>query len=254
MVLEAALPNWDVWLDGAVLPPDLQGDAGTHRARVLWRILAPNQEGSDRALPPLWCERGFGAAHVGVLSGVGAAAPRYHRGNRVGPLAIGDPRGTVSECEREEGRDLLLWASYASEGGSGESEGAELPPREDRPAGARQTPRALLDMALQGRRSPRWGSKLGADRSASRTPGSPEREPDCLARRLRWRCILCARAGSRASFDRSRVGHRGGFSRLESGTITPLPPPPAPAPQKWPRVRADFLHVKKKREKWLWLF
>ena len=32
---------------------------------------------------------------------------------------------------------------------------------------------------------PRWGSKLGADRSASRPPGSPEGEPDCLARRLR---------------------------------------------------------------------
>ena len=72
-VLEAVLPNWDVWLDGAAPPPDLQGDAGTHRARVLWRILAPNQEGSDRALPPLRCECGFGAAHVGVLSGGGAA-------------------------------------------------------------------------------------------------------------------------------------------------------------------------------------
>ena len=54
-----------------------------------------------------------------------------------------------------------------------------------------------------------------------------------LVRRLRRRCILCAggarcvaRTGFRASFDGSRVGHRGGFSRLESGTTTPLPPPP----------------------------
>ena len=57
------------------------------------------------------------------------------------------------------------------------------------------------------------------------------------------RCV--ARIGSRASFDHSRVGHRGGFSRLESGTTTPLPPPP----QKWPGVRADFLHIKKKKKK-----
>ena len=56
-VLEAVLPNWDVWLDAATPPPpDLQGDAGTRRARMLWRILAPNQEGSDRVLPPLRCE------------------------------------------------------------------------------------------------------------------------------------------------------------------------------------------------------
>ena len=93
-VLEAVLPNWDVWLD------DLQGDAGAHRARMLWRILAPNQEGSDRALPPLRCERGFGAAHIRVLSGVGAAAPRSHRGNRVESLATDDFRGTVGERER----------------------------------------------------------------------------------------------------------------------------------------------------------
>ena len=53
-------------------------------------------------------KRGFGAAHVGVLSGVGAAAPRSHHGNQMGPLAAGDPRGTVGEREREEGRDLLL--------------------------------------------------------------------------------------------------------------------------------------------------
>ena len=92
---------------GPGFPPDLQGDAGTHRARVLWRILAPNQEGSDPALPPLRCERGLGAAHVRVLSGVGAAVPRSHHGNRVGSLAIGDSRGTVGEREREEGRDLL---------------------------------------------------------------------------------------------------------------------------------------------------
>ena len=157
-VFEAVLPNWDIWLDGAgPPPPDLQGDAGAHRARVLWRILAPNQERSDRALPPLRCERRFGAAHVRVLSGVGAAAPRSHHGNRMEPLAAGDPRGIVGEREREEGRDLLLWAGYASEGGSGESEGAELPSQEDRPAGARQTPRARLDKALQGRRSLRWG-------------------------------------------------------------------------------------------------
>ena len=85
-----------------------QGDAGAHQARMLWRILAPNQEGSDRPLPPLRCERGFGAAHVTVLSGVGAAAPRSHHGNRVGSLATGDSRGTVGEREREKGRDLLL--------------------------------------------------------------------------------------------------------------------------------------------------
>ena len=108
-VFEAVLPNWDIWLDGAgPPPPDLQGDAGAHRARVLWRILAPNQERSDRALPPLRCERRFGAAHVRVLSGVGAAAPRSHHGNRMEPLAAGDPRGIVGEREREEGRDLLL--------------------------------------------------------------------------------------------------------------------------------------------------
>ena len=81
-------------------PSDLQGDAGTHRARVIWRILAPNLEGSHRSLPSLRCERGFGAAHVGVLSGVGVAAPRSHRGHRMGPLAAGDPRGTVGERER----------------------------------------------------------------------------------------------------------------------------------------------------------
>ena len=81
-------------------PPELQGDASAHRARVLWWILAPNQERSDRALPLLRCERGFGAAHVGVLSGVGAAAPRSHRGNRMGPFAAGDLRGTVDERER----------------------------------------------------------------------------------------------------------------------------------------------------------
>ena len=56
------------------------------------------------------------------------------------------------------------------------------------------------------------------------------------------RCV--ARTGSWASFDRSRDCHRGGFSRLESGTTTPLPPP-----QKRPGVRADFLHVKKKKKK-----
>ena len=86
----------------------------------------------------------------------------------MGPLAAGDPRGTVGEREREEGRDLLLWAGYASEGGSGEGGGAELPPREDRPAGARQTPRKHLDKTLEGRRSSRRGSNLGADRSAPR--------------------------------------------------------------------------------------
>ena len=89
-------------------PPDLQGDAGAHRARILWRILASNLEGSDRALPPLRCERGFSAAHVTVLSGVGAAAQRSHRGSRVESLATGDSRGTVGELEREEGRNLLL--------------------------------------------------------------------------------------------------------------------------------------------------
>ena len=57
------------------------------------------------------------------------------------------------------------------------------------------------------------------------------------------RCV--ARTGSRASFDRSRDGHRGGFSRLESGTTTPLPPPP----QQRRGVCADFLHVKKKKKK-----
>ena len=56
------------------------------------------------------------------------------------------------------------------------------------------------------------------------------------------RCV--ARTGSRASFDRSRDGHRGGFSRLESGTTTPLPPP-----QQRRGVCADFLHVKKKKKK-----
>ena len=72
-------------------------------------------------LPPLRCERGFGAAHIRVLSGVGAAAPRSHRGNQVGSLATGNPRGTVGEREREEGRGLLLCAGYVSECGSGES-------------------------------------------------------------------------------------------------------------------------------------
>ena len=57
------------------------------------------------------------------------------------------------------------------------------------------------------------------------------------------RCV--ARTGSRASFDRRRDGHRGGFSRLESGTTTPLPPPP----QQRRGVCADFLHVKKKKKK-----
>ena len=56
----------------------------------------------------LRCERGFGAAHAGVLYGMGAAAPRPHRGNRMRLLASGDPRGTVGEREREECRDLLL--------------------------------------------------------------------------------------------------------------------------------------------------
>ena len=108
-------------------PVSLQGDAGAHQARVLWQILAPNQEGSDRALPPLWCERGFGAAYFGVLSDVGAFAPWSHHGNRMGPLAAGDPRGTVGEREREEGRDLLLWAGYASEGGRGRGCGSPTP-------------------------------------------------------------------------------------------------------------------------------
>ena len=119
-------------------PPDLQGDSGAYRARVLWWIPASNQKRGDRALPPLRCERGFGAAHVGILSALGTAAPRPHRGNSMGLLAADDRRGTVGEREREKGRDLLLWAGYASEGGSGKSKGAELPPREDWPAGERQ--------------------------------------------------------------------------------------------------------------------
>ena len=51
-------------------------------------------------------ERGFGAAHIGVLSGVGAAAPRSLRGNRMGPLAAGDltsrrgRRAVTSFCEQ----------------------------------------------------------------------------------------------------------------------------------------------------------
>ena len=105
-VLGAVLPNWDVWLDGAGPPPLTyrvtlvltgHGCLGEYLHRI-----------RQRALPPLRCERGFGAAHVGVLSGVGAAAPRSHHGNRLGPLAAGGPRGTVGEREREEGRDLLL--------------------------------------------------------------------------------------------------------------------------------------------------
>ena len=67
--------------------------------------------------------------------------------------------------------------------------------------------------------------------SASGPSSSSVGEPDCFARRLRRRCILCeggaryvARTGFRASFDRSRDGHCGGFSRLESGTTTPLTP------------------------------
>ena len=126
--------DWTGWASH-----DLQGDAGAHRTRVPWWIPAPNRERGDRALPPLRCERGFGAAHAGVLSSVDAVASRPHRGNRMGPLAVCDPRGTVNEREKEEGRDLLLWAGYALERGIGEGEGAELPSREDRPARARQT-------------------------------------------------------------------------------------------------------------------
>ena len=37
------------------------------------------------------------------------------------------------------------------------------------------------------------------------------------------RGLCVAHTSSRASLDRSRVGYRGGFSRLESGTTTPLP-------------------------------
>ena len=139
---------------GRAPPPDLHADAGAHLARVFWWIPTPNQKRGDHALPPLRCERGFGAAHVEVLSDVSAAAPRPHRGNRMGPLASGEPRGTVGEREREEGRDLLLWASYASEGGSGEGEGAELPPREDRPAGALQYLGAEGDFHRQSPETP----------------------------------------------------------------------------------------------------
>ena len=52
--------------------------------------------------------------------------------------------------------------------------------------------------------------------SASGPPSSPVGEPDCLARRLRRRYILCAGG--------ARDGHRGGFSQLESGTTASLPP------------------------------
>ena len=100
--------------------------------------------------------------------------------------------------------------------------------------GRGRRPRARLNKALQGRRSPRWGSKFGADRSAPRDRqavrwgnqtalygGSGDDAFLCAGGA---RCV--ARTGSRASSDRSRVGHRGGFSRLESGTTTPLPPSP----------------------------
>ena len=86
-------------------PSKLGRLVGRGRPPLTYRV---TQVLTGLALPPLRCERGFGAAHVGVLSGVGAAAPRPHRGNRMGPLAAGDPRGTVGEREREEGRHLLL--------------------------------------------------------------------------------------------------------------------------------------------------
>ena len=61
-----------------------------------------------------------------------------------------------------------------------------------------------------------------------------------------------ARTSSRTSFDRSWVGHRGGFSRLESGTTTPLPSPPEVAwrPCGFPSREKKKRKEKKKDMKW----
>ena len=92
-VLEAVLPNWDVWLDGAESPLTYrvtqvltgQGCFGEYLHRI-------KKEATTR------CHH-FDASmdsaqHTLEFCGrVGAAAPRPHRGNRMGPLAAGDPRG-----------------------------------------------------------------------------------------------------------------------------------------------------------------
>ena len=123
---------------------------------------APNRERGDCALSPLRCERGIGAVHAGLLSGVDAAVPRPYCGNRMGSLAAGDPRDNIGERDREEGRDLLLWAGYASEGGSGTPT-----PRGSAGEGSAEAVNALRRGALGPPRSP-VGSNLGAGRSAPR--------------------------------------------------------------------------------------
>ena len=102
-ILEAVLPNWDVWLDGDGPPLTYRvthvltghGCFGEYLHRI----------GKEATAHSHHCDASVDSAQYTLEY---CPAPRPHRGNRMRPLAAGDLRSTVGEREREEGRDLLL--------------------------------------------------------------------------------------------------------------------------------------------------
>jgi hypothetical protein len=78
----------------------------------------------------------------------------------------------ADEREGQEGRSLLVRASYAAKGDRGAGEEARFPSREDRPTRAQRCPWTRLHEAREGHRDFRWGLKLGAGLSA-RSDGCP---------------------------------------------------------------------------------
>jgi hypothetical protein len=104
------LPNWEAWKDRDGVP-------------LTFRTTSKDSAGGDFHLSPLRGGGKHGAAHTGVLSSVGRTAPRPAVRHR---REISPPGDRRSHAERATGvcrHPLLLRASHAHKGASGEKQG-----------------------------------------------------------------------------------------------------------------------------------
>jgi hypothetical protein len=116
-VVEAILPHWGDWLDGGGPPLTYrvtqmltgQGCFDEYQYRIRREVIAR-------------CHHCDGVVPIGGSR------------DRNGPLAAGDNESLAGFREDSERDNLLLRASDAAEGGSGEGTDTKLPPRKDRGA------------------------------------------------------------------------------------------------------------------------
>ena len=109
-------------------PTHLQIDPDAHGTWHVRRVPDENRTGEDGHLSPLRAGQGYGAAHAGVFSGVGAAplylASRHRRETE--PLC--DRRNDAERATGIRGCPPLLLASYARKEASRKGEKEKLSP------------------------------------------------------------------------------------------------------------------------------